>query len=239
LFTPIYYEHGDNVLKIYGHRANTARIIRYYLRTGIKAFEVDLTLDEGKDKIVLRHGPSPIRRPSIPGRIMAWIDYHFFYRDPLLKKISFEEILELAVRKGIDLLLDIKDLRTAEKLVEVLSTINTRGIELALSSEDHRAIKYVSNKMDKGIFLVSLSVRPVDVPSIVSAASANGISIKYTLLTRDLIRELKDKGYIVYAWTVNDVKGLYKMIELGVDAVISDCPDKLVKALQNIIRDHM
>lgn len=226
------------MLKIYGHRANTARIIRYYLRTGVRAFEVDLTLDEKRDKIVLRHGPSPIRRPSIPGRIMAWIDYHFFYRDPLLKKISFEEILELAQRKRIDLLLDIKDLKTAEKLVEVLSTTSIRGIELAFSSEDHRAIKYTANKMGRGIFLVSLSVRPVDVSSIVSAASANGVSMKYTLLSQDLVSELKDRDYVIYAWTVNDIESLYKMLELGVDAVISDCPDKLVKALQNTSRNH-
>ncbi len=218
-------------MKIYGHRANTARIIRYYLRIGVKAFEVDLTLDESSGRIVLRHGPSPIKRPSIPGRIMAWIDYHFFYRDPLIRKISFEEILDLAQKYGIELLLDIKDLRTAKKLADVLSTIDPHKPGLAVSSEDHRAVKYLAEKLDRVLSLVSLSIRPIDITRIVSDASANGVSIKYTWLTPELVAELKNKEYMIYAWTINDPKELEAMYNLGVDAVISDCPDKLIKYL--------
>ncbi len=216
-------------MKIYGHRANTARIIRYYLRTGVRAFEVDLTLDESGGKIVLRHGPSPIKRPSVPGRIMAWIDYHFFYRDPLIRKISFEEILDLAQKYGIELLLDIKDLRTARKLADVLSTIDSRRLGFVVSSEDHRAVKYLAGRLDRVLSLVSLSVRPIDITRVVSDASANGVSIKYTWLTSELVTELKDKGYMIYAWTINDPGELEAMYNLGVDAVISDCPDKLIK----------
>ncbi len=221
-------------MKIYGHRANTLRIIRYYLKTGVKAFEVDLTLDESSGKIVLRHGPSPIKRPSVPGRIMAWIDYHFFYRDPLLKKISFEEILELAQKYSIELLLDIKDLRTAQKLVDDLSTINLRKLDLAISSEDHRAVKYVADRLNRILSLVSLSIRPIDIPRIVSDASANGVSIKYTWLTPGLVTELKDKGYMIYAWTINDPKELETMYRLGVDAIISDCPDRLIRHMSKL-----
>ncbi len=221
-------------MKIYGHRANTLRIIRYYLRTGVKAFEVDLTLDESSGKIVLRHGPSPIKRPSVPGRIMAWIDYHFFYRDPLLKKISFEEILELAQKYSIELLLDIKDLRTAQKLVDDLSTINLRKLGLAISSEDHRAVKYVADRLNRVLSLVSLSIRPIDIPRIVSDASANGVSIKYTWLTPGLVTELKDKGYMIYAWTINDPKELETMYRLGVDAIISDCPGRLIRHMSKL-----
>jgi len=221
-------------LKIYGHRANTVRIIRYYLRTGVKAFEVDLTLDESSGKIVLRHGPSPIKRPSVPGRIMAWIDYHFFYRDPLLKKIGFEEILELAQKYSIELLLDIKDLRTARKLVDVLSSIDLRELGLAISSEDHRAVKYVADRLNRVLSLVSLSIRPIDIPRIVSDASANGVSIKYTWLTPGLVTELKDKGYMIYAWTINDPKELETMYRLGVDAIISDCPDRLIRHMSKL-----
>ncbi len=221
-------------MKIYGHRANTVRIIKYYLRTGVKAFEVDLTLDKSSGKIVLRHGPSPIKRPSVPGRIMAWIDYHFFYRDPLLKKISFEEILELAQKYNIELLLDIKDLRTAQKLVDELSTIDLRKLGLAISSEDHRAVKYVADRLNRVLSLVSLSIRPIDIPRIVSDASANGVSIKYTWLTPELVTELKDKGYMIYAWTINDPKELETMYRLGVDAIISDCPDRLIRHMPKL-----
>jgi len=67
---------------VIGHRANAPRILRWYLKIGVPIIEVDVRYVNGE--FLVLHGPSSIKRASIPGKIMAWIDYHFFYRDPCL-----------------------------------------------------------------------------------------------------------------------------------------------------------
>lgn len=43
-------------------------------------------------------------------------------------------------------------------------------------------------------------------------------------LTKEDVEIARDLGLITYAWTVNDVAGFDRMIELGVDGIITDCP---------------
>ena len=48
------------------------------------------------------------------------------------------------------------------------------------------------------------------------------------ILTADRVTEVKDKGYIVCAYTVNRKRVANKLFEWGVDAVFSDYPDLLL-----------
>jgi glycerophosphoryl diester phosphodiesterase len=48
-----------------------------------------------------------------------------------------------------------------------------------------------------------------------------------TLNTRKL-RQLRSKGVQVYAWTVNQPKDANRMMELGIDAIITDYPKTII-----------
>jgi len=54
-------------------------------------------------------------------------------------------------------------------------------------------------------------------------------SPNYQLVTPDLVKEAHNKKVAVIPWTVDDESELKKLISWGVDGIISNAPDKLVK----------
>jgi glycerophosphoryl diester phosphodiesterase len=46
------------------------------------------------------------------------------------------------------------------------------------------------------------------------------------------LKEAKSLGLRVIVWTVNTEKDIARMLELGVDGIISDYPDRVRNALQ-------
>lgn len=51
------------------------------------------------------------------------------------------------------------------------------------------------------------------------------------LLTRRLIRDLHRQGIKIHIWTVNDVPDMQRLLDWGVDGILSDFPDRLARVL--------
>ena len=47
------------------------------------------------------------------------------------------------------------------------------------------------------------------------------------------VRKMKDKGYTILAWTVNDTERMLELVGWGVDGIITDVPDEALVALQD------
>ena len=50
---------------------------------------------------------------------------------------------------------------------------------------------------------------------------------QFRLASRELIEEVHDEGLTVWAWTVNDEEEVRRLVNLGVDGLITDHPDKV------------
>ena len=59
------------------------------------------------------------------------------------------------------------------------------------------------------------------------------ISPNHKLVDIELLRQTKEKGIQVIPWTVNEKKQMSQLIELGVDGIITDYPDRLDSLLNN------
>lgn len=57
----------------------------------------------------------------------------------------------------------------------------------------------------------------------------NIYSPKYTLLNQDEVSLLHQEGLLVIPWTVNEYEDIQKMINLGVDGIITDYPDRVIQ----------
>lgn len=51
-------------------------------------------------------------------------------------------------------------------------------------------------------------------------------SPNYLLVTPDLVKWCHEKGMKIYPWTVNEIPAMRKMIDYGVDGLITDYPDR-------------
>jgi glycerophosphoryl diester phosphodiesterase len=66
-----------------------------------------------------------------------------------------------------------------------------------------------------------------DVPALVKAAGCAVWSPEFDDLTADAVRRAHELGLEVVAWTVNRPDDMAALIEMGVDGIITDYPDRL------------
>ncbi len=69
------------------------------------------------------------------------------------------------------------------------------------------------------------------IPRMVVAAGGGTWGPYYRDLTRETLNEAHALGLGVVAWTVNRVDGMRSLARLGVDAIVTDYPDRAVEAL--------
>lgn len=65
------------------------------------------------------------------------------------------------------------------------------------------------------------------VPKMVRAAGGRIWSVHFGDLTPALLKEAKDLGLTVLAWTVNETAQMSRLIDMGVDGIVTDRPDLL------------
>jgi glycerophosphoryl diester phosphodiesterase len=51
------------------------------------------------------------------------------------------------------------------------------------------------------------------------------------ILTPRFVKDAHSRGMDVHVWTVNEAEGMQRMIDLGVDGIITDRPDILLELL--------
>lgn len=112
----------------------------------------------------------------------------------------------------------------------IMNTIKDKNIEnrVIIQSFDIRSLQYLNlhypqiktallvEEDDKKIFAYQLQALGF-IPTIYSPA--------YQLVTPLLVKQCHDTGIKIIPWTVNDVETMQKLINLGVDGLISDYPN--------------
>ncbi len=78
---------------------------------------------------------------------------------------------------------------------------------------------------------LKLSDHGGSVPKLVKAAGCGAWSMFWRNLTPELVREAKGLGLRTLPWTVNDPAEMRRLIEMGVDGIITDYPDRLRTAM--------
>ena len=132
-------------------------------------------------------------------------------------------------------LYDTHQPRPAAFVAAVIATIDSLGISErcqlqsfdpaileAVHSErpDLRVALLVENADDLATNLGRLSFTP------------QAYSPSFELATPELLSELRAKDIELVVWTVNEVQDIQRMIQLGVDGIISDYPDRVITALE-------
>jgi glycerophosphoryl diester phosphodiesterase len=77
---------------------------------------------------------------------------------------------------------------------------------------------------------------PAEMGTLIDAAlevGATAFSPERTLVTRRLVDDAHARGLPVIVWTVNDPAEMATLVELGVDAIVSDHPDRLHTVLKS------
>ena len=115
----------------------------------------------------------------------------------------------------------------------VLTVVKDKGIEdrCLIQSFDVRPLQYLHSiqpDMRTGLLIQNARTMKQNLKKL--GYTPTHYNPYHLLVTRKLLKKLHKRGIQLYAWTVNKEKDIRKMLDLGVDGIITDFPDR-VKAL--------
>lgn len=119
----------------------------------------------------------------------------------------------------------------AKKVADIIAKY---GMEkrVVVQSFDYRTIKHLK-KIAPKIRTSQLTYEELlDWKPALKSIKADIWSPEYNWITKESVKEMQKANIKVVPWTVNDEAGWQKMIDFGVDAIITDYPDALLKYLR-------
>ncbi len=227
----------NNFLKI-GHRGakghlaeNTLESIQKALSIGVDMIEIDVhkcasgelwvihdfTLDRTTDGSgeIAKKNADVIRDLKIEGR----------YKIPLLT-----EVLDLIEGK-CQINIELKGLNTAGPVSNIVKQKVADGkwqySDFLISSFQKNEL-FETRKLDEKVPIAVLSKASVpEAIEIGKMLKASAIHPSLGIITRDNTKLSQEAGFRVNVWTVNDREDILRMIDFGVDGIISDYPNRL------------
>ena len=226
---------------------------------GVDVIEMDIYLT-GDQQLVLMHDQSVSKTTDGNGHVESYTcdqiqmlnagynwerDGEFPYQQPL-SELSAELQRKLRVPKLSEVLEEFGDMRMiiemkpaftspATKLWEMLQQYNMIDKVLIASFSDH----YIDEFRDLSEGQVATSASLEEFGELVLGfhgfekhpVKPCVIDAPHWMLTEHLVTKIKERGYLVHAWTVNDAEEMARMRDLEVDGIITDYPSLLLDIL--------
>ena len=248
LFNFFCHDNNQKVL-VTAHRGASGLAPENTMSAMLKAIEVgsdysELDVQETSDGVlVLMHDNSLTRTTGLEKNIWemdytslngldAGLWYDAKYKGeaiPLLESVM--DTVRGKMKLNIELKYNKHDKRLAELVVEMVERKNYIN-ECILTSFNFEAINLV-RKLNKNIkvgYIFSKLPEGVDV----FTADVDLLSVNYKLVDKKFVEEAHANNKEVHIWTVNEPEEMQRLINLGVESIITDRPDILVNLLQTI-----
>ena len=249
----------NNAVRIIAHRAgaglapeNTLAAVRKSLELKVDGIEVDLR--QAKDSaLVVIHDLSVDRTTNGEGRVhdltleqIRELDAgSWFGPEYQNEKVPTLSELLFLIDGQCDLYIELKSKKSypdfSRRVIETLQTHDALAWCKIISFDDAlldsvRAIdpaisvhKLFVGKLPYLPILIDHGLHPAT--SFSDYRFAQGIALHYSLLSRKIVKDLHALGLAVNIWTVSSTKDMEKLINLGVDGIITDRPDLMIDVL--------
>jgi len=131
-----------------------------------------------------------------------------------------EGVMDVVERYGIGELVIIQSFFW--KALKIVDEIDENVLTAALVS---------STNLDKTAWTDGLRLWQFgfDIGKMLASIGVDIVAPSYTIMTDGWIQSSHDAGLEIIPWTVNDTSEMKRLIELGVDGIITDYPDRLIK----------
>lgn len=225
---------------------NSLLAFRHALALGVDALEFDLHMTADGEIVVLHDatldrtstGRGPVRElrlAELDGVRLKTLDAAITdERVP-----TFAQLLDLAASAPVELLPEIKvgpDRQRYDGIEEkVLALVRARGLLArtsiqAFQPETIRRLRDLEPKVRTMLLVTRGDVerdraRPAEAVRRARDLGATGLGMNHRLIDTDVMAAARATGIRVAAWTVNEEADLRRMVDLGVDMVMSDRPD--------------
>lgn len=244
-------------LTITGHRGaaglapeNTLASIQLALELGVDRIEIDV--QQTKDnKIIVLHDRT-LRRTTTGNGFVKKLTYdeilqfsagYKFNKFYLNEKVpTLDQVIDLIGGK-VELLIETKYSymyypNIERHLINIIKNKNAKDWCKVISFNDRALFRI--NKLDSSIKLGKLFVgkhahlplsfdKGINIRPLKKYAFVDEVIVKHDYATRAIIDKVHDFGKELHVWTVNNEATIQKLIERGVDGIISDYPNLVMK----------
>jgi len=213
---------------------NTLRAIERAYQLGADVVEIDVRATKDK-RLVLMHDETVDRTT----------DGHGLLRSLTLREVkrlsvggeaipTLEEALELAVELGIRLMVEVKE---PDTVLMVAGAVSKLGAEKSVifTSLHHEAILKLKEACPGALgYGVAVSSAPIRPWLLALDARADMLLPKSRYVSSRLIQGCHANELKVIPWTVDERPEALRLVELGVDGLVTNKPDVMVKLLKEL-----
>ena len=224
-----------------GHAENTIGAFRAALDVGADILETDVHLSKD-GQVIVAHDADLSRVAGLPGLVsdytaseLAGIDVGFGEGFPTL-------VEALEAFPGAKFNIDLKVPEVIDPFVDVVSQMNAHDRLLVASFDEASRARAVSklpgvvSSATSGHIIegrlrswLGLSGATWTMPPEIRALQVPPAHWGMALVTPSLVRMAHQKGLEVHVWTINDARDMERLLEMGVDGIVTDRADIAVE----------
>ncbi len=163
----------------------------------------------------------------------SWKDAEYAgERIPILSEV----LARIAPRLVVDI--EIKDRGIADQVVEIIRAADAvrRVTVVSFEPGDLRAAKDAEPGLACGLITMGPAAEtPEEMGALISSVlecGANFVSCVHQKTTEALVRECRLAGLAIMAWTGDEPEDIRRMIDLQVDAVVSNYPERALSLVE-------
>ncbi|MDR6760997.1 glycerophosphoryl diester phosphodiesterase [Flavobacterium sp. 2755] len=210
---------------------NTLQAFQKALDLNSDGIELDVHLSSDEYIIVI-HDETIDRTTNRKGLVNTFSisELKSFLIDGKYQIPTLNEVFDLVDKKCL-INIELKGLGTPSKVVslieEYISEKNWNYNHFIVSSFDWNMLEETS-KLNPKIAIGVLTEENLDAAlAFAEKIKAKAINPDFQLLNEENVRQIQEKGFLVFPWTVNSKEDIQKVKSYKVDGIISDNPDKI------------
>jgi len=225
--------------KILGHRGcaglepeNTIRAFKRAIDLGVDLIEFDVRMTKDK-KLVVIHDEKLDRTTNGRGYIR---DFNFeeirkFDAGKGEKVPSLEETLDFLKDQRPTIVIEIKEPETTEKILKIINRekVKDKVIIVSFWLEALKKIKEIDPKI-KTAALFRKKIKNIIL--LIKKIKADGLGLEYHSIDEKIVKDCHKENLEINVWTVNEIEDIERMIELGVDIISSNYPNRVLEILK-------
>jgi glycerophosphoryl diester phosphodiesterase len=228
-----------NVLRI-GHRGskgyiaeNTLESINHAILLGVDGIEIDI-FKCLSGELVLSH-ENNLKRLTGKSAQLEKLTLNELKKFLVVGKYKIPTLTDVLTIIKTPLLVNIelKGLNIAQATSKIISDISTSTswslehfIVSSFNWDELERFRSIDKNTPVGV-LVSKSMSINEAIEFGKKINAHALHPNFTLLNKKTVKKIRNNGFKIYTWTVNDEDDINFMKKLKVDGIISDYPDRI------------
>lgn len=215
-----------------GHETeNTLASIQKAMDLGVDMIEIDI-FEIKSGEIAVFHDERVERLTNGGGRIEEYnvLDMKQLILDGGHKIPLLQDVLKL-IDNRVPLNIELKGAATSDRVNFIIEYyVKNRGWEFdnfLISSFKWDELKEFRKFNDSIRIAVLTEENPLDAIAVAKELHAEAINPEYSTLTDANVQKLKEEGFKIYTYTVNELEAIAKMKEFQVDGIITNYPERV------------